>query len=94
MKIVTVCGMGFGTSLMVKMTIDDILNEIGFEAEVEASDVGSVKGKDADLVVSSAEMRHQLSDLESDVIFLNNMADKEEIREKLLAYLKEKGELR
>lgn len=91
MKIVTVCGMGFGTSLMVKMTIDDILNEIGFEAEVEASDVGSVKGKAADLVVSSAEMQHQLSDLESDVIFLNNMADKREIREKLLAYLKAKG---
>ncbi|MEW9032018.1 MAG: PTS sugar transporter subunit IIB [Planifilum fimeticola] len=91
MKIVTVCGMGFGTSLMVKMAIDDLLNEIGFDAEVEASDVGSVKGMAPDLVVASAEMRDVLSEMESDVIYLNNMADKGEIRKKLLAYLKEKG---
>ena len=44
MKIVTVCGMGFGTSLMVKMAIDDLLSEIGFDAEVEASDVRSSRG--------------------------------------------------
>ncbi len=91
MKIVTVCGMGFGTSLMVKMVIDDILSEIGVKAEVEASDIGSVKGKGADLVVTSAEMQSQLSGIESDTIFLNNMTDKREIREKLLAYLKAKG---
>ena len=27
MKIATLCGMGFGTSMMLKLTIDDILKE-------------------------------------------------------------------
>ncbi|PTX53993.1 PTS system IIB component (L-Asc family) [Melghirimyces profundicolus] len=91
MKIVTVCGMGFGTSLMVKMTIDDILNEVGFNAEVEASDIGSITGRVADLFVTSTEMQNQFSGIESDVIFLKNMTDKQEIREKLLTYLNHKA---
>jgi len=48
MEIITVCGMGFGTSLMLKMTVDDILNEKGIKADVSALDVGSAKGRNAD----------------------------------------------
>lgn len=90
MKILTVCGMGFGTSLMVKMTIDDILGEIGYSADVEASDIGSVVGREADLIVTSTEMKNQLSTAEADVIYLKNMTDKQEIREKLLAFINKK----
>ena len=90
MKIITACGMGFGTSLMVKMTIEDILGEMEFSADVEACDVGSIAGRDADLVVTSADMENQLSALETDIIFLRNMADKQEVREKLMAYLDKK----
>jgi len=90
MKIVTVCGMGFGTSLMVKMTIDDILNEIGYKAEVEASDIGSIMGKEVDLIVTSSDMESQISGVKADVIYLKFMTNKQEIREKLLEYLKNK----
>lgn len=90
MKIVTVCGMGFGTSLMVKMTIDDILNEIGYKAEVEASDIGSIMGKEVDLIVTSSDMESQISGVNAEVIYLKFMTNKQEIREKLLEYLKNK----
>lgn len=91
MKILTVCGMGFGTSLMVKMTIDDILREIGYSADVEASDIGSVVGRGADLIVTSAEMENQFSAVETEVIYLKNMTDKREIREKLLTFINNKN---
>ena len=42
MKIVCVCGMGMGTSLIMKMTIDNAARELGLDAEVEHWDVGTV----------------------------------------------------
>lgn len=92
MKIITVCGMGFGTSLMVKMTIDDLLRELGCNADVEACDIGSVTGKDVDLIVTSSEMKDQLSGVKADIIFLKYMTNKQEIKERLVDYLnKNKG---
>jgi PTS system ascorbate-specific IIB component len=82
-KIVTVCGMGFGTSLMVKMTIDDILKEWGRKADVQALDIGSVKGITADLFVTSLEMKNSFPDVNAPVIYLRNMTDKREIRARL-----------
>jgi ascorbate PTS system EIIB component len=87
MKIVTVCGMGFGTSLMVKMTIEDILQEIGKSADVEALDLGSVRGISADLYVTSTEMEGTFPEVDEPVIYLNNMTDKSEIQEKITKQL-------
>jgi PTS system ascorbate-specific IIB component len=75
--------MGFGTSLMVKMTIDDILKEMGKKADVEALDIGSVKGISADLFVTSLEMENSFPEVGAPVIYLRNMTDKKEIRTRL-----------
>ena len=83
MKIITVCGMGFGTSLMVKMTIDDILAEWKKSADVEALDLGSVKGVAADLFITSKEMEGNFPEVSAPVIFLDNMTSKKEIKEKI-----------
>ena len=87
MKIYTVCGMGFGTSLMVKMTIDDILAQKGVKADVEAIDMGSAKGSTADLVVTSNDMRGSFPDVEQPIIYLDSMTDKKEIEEKITSFL-------
>lgn len=87
MKIYTVCGMGFGTSLMVKMTIDDILTEKGVKADVEAMDMGSAKGSSADLFVTSKDMKGSFPEVEQPVIYLDSMTDKKEIEEKVTSFL-------
>lgn len=84
MNIVTVCGMGFGTSLMMKMTIDDILKQENIKADVAAWDLGSVKGRTADLFVASEDMRSNFTDIEGNIIFIKNMTDVDEIREKIM----------
>lgn len=88
MKIVTVCGMGFGTSLMLKMTIEDILVQEGISAEVDAWDLGSVKGRTADLFVASEDMKSNFWDMEGNMVFIKNLTDTEEIREKVLRTIK------
>lgn len=88
MKIITVCGLGCGTSLMLKMTIQDILTENQISAEIDALDLGSVKGRTADLFVASEDMRSNFRDLAGEIVFIKNLIDVEEIREKVLEAIK------
>ncbi|MDT2762302.1 PTS sugar transporter subunit IIB [Aerococcus urinaeequi] len=85
MKIITVCGLGVGTSLMLKMTVESAMQELGREADVEHWDMGTIKGKERDLVVTSEEFRDSFEG-EEDVIFVQNIMSKEEVKEKLEEY--------
>ncbi|MDN6384749.1 MAG: SIS domain-containing protein [Tetragenococcus koreensis] len=88
MKILTVCGMGSGSSLILKMNIDSILEEENIKGDVEACDLGSVGGNTADLIVSTAELESQLSDVDVDKVFVNNVVDKDAIKDAVLPKLK------
>lgn len=90
MKIITVCGLGVGTSLMLKMTVESALSQLEKVGEVEHWDMGTVKGKDRDFIVTSEEFRSNFSD-DSNVIFVNNIMDVNEVKEKLTTYFIERG---
>lgn len=84
MRIVTVCGMGFGTSLMLLMDVQAIAKKHGYEVDGEAVDLGSAKGKACDFMVASSEIASELSDESVEVISINNLLDKEEIEQKVM----------
>jgi PTS system ascorbate-specific IIB component len=48
MKILSVCGMGFGTSLMLLMEVQAIAKKHGYTVDGEATDLGSAKGQKCD----------------------------------------------
>ncbi len=86
MIIATLCGMGFGTSMLLKLTIDEILKQeeiIGYK--VVPWDLGSFKGQNADIVVAPTDMESHLKNTSAKVILVKNLVDKAEIREKILA---------
>ena len=90
MKIATLCGMGFGTSMMLKLTIDDIFKAEGItDHQVIPWDLGSFKGQSVDLVVAPTDMESHLQGTDTRVVYIKNLVDKEEITTKLLAALKE-----
>jgi PTS system ascorbate-specific IIB component len=84
MKIVTVCGMGFGTSLMLLMEVQAIGKKHGYTIEGEAVDLGSAKGKACDFMVASGEIASELSEESVEVIAINNLLDKDEIERKVM----------
>lgn len=94
MKIVTVCGMGFGTSLMLLMDVQAIAKKHGFTIEGEAVDLGSAKGKACDFMVASSEIAPELSEEPVEVVSINNLLDKEEIEQKVMPVIEKlaKGE--
>lgn len=84
MKVLTVCGMGFGTSLMLLMDIQEIGKRHGYDIQGEAVDLGSAKGKECDFMVASSEIVSELSDESVEIVSINNILDKEEIESKVM----------
>ena len=85
MRIATLCGMGFGTSMMLKLFIDDILKAEGLKAEVVPWDLGTFKGQQADIVVAPMDMESHLRGTKARVVLIKNLVDKAEIKTKILA---------
>ena len=85
MKILVCCGSGLGSSFMIEMNIQNILNELGVSGiEVSHCDLSSAKGMASDIYVSTRDLSSQLEGLGGEVISLNNMIDMEELKDKLL----------
>lgn len=85
MKILVVCGMGIGTSIILKMNTDNALQDLGVYAETEASDISAARGAAAmaDLVLTSEELVEQLSDVGTPVEVIHNFTDIDEIKSAL-----------
>ena len=90
LKIITVCGLGVGSSLIMKMTVDGAMSKLGVKCSIEHWDMGTVKGKPCDLIVTTDEFRKKFAD-QDNVVYLKNMVDVNEAKSKLEEYLKSKG---
>lgn len=85
MKIVAVCGMGIGTSVLLKMNAEKVLQDLGIDADIEAADIGVARGaaQTADVVLTSAELAPEIGDVPAEVIVIENFFDLDEIHKKL-----------
>lgn len=80
-KILTVCGLGQGTSLILKMNVETAMSDKGITADVEHMDVSSAASMDADYIITSKELAESLEDHRAKVIIVNNYFDMDEIGE-------------
>lgn len=87
MRIITVCGMGFGTSLMLLMSIQKIGTKYNMNITGEAVDLSSIQGLKADLIVASSEIAKEIRDSDIPVIGITNMLDEDEIEAKVIPVL-------
>ncbi|MDF2654450.1 MAG: sugar transporter subunit [Bacillota bacterium] len=89
-KIQAVCGFGCGSSLFLKMKIQDILKENNLEAEVFCGDIGTCTTVPCDVIFTSAELAEQIMKRTAiPVVPISNFMNKDEIREKTLLFLSE-----
>lgn len=86
-KILAVCGLGQGTSLILKMNIEQVLHEQGVQADVEHVDVSAASSMTADLIVTSRELAQSLQNEAALVVTVQNFFDVEEIRSALKEHL-------
>ncbi|GEK80008.1 PTS sugar transporter subunit IIB [Agrococcus baldri] len=89
MKIVAVCGMGIGTSVLLKMNAEKALRAMGVDGDVEAADIGVARGmaRTADVVLTSDDLATEIGDVPATVIVIDNFTDVQEITDKLTAQI-------
>ena len=93
-EVLTVCGVGFGTSLLLRMAIEDILSDEGYEAKVAAWDSGTAKGQRADMIVCSRDLVSHLEGFTGKIVPIIDITDKKEIKEKFMpVFLKVRKEI-
>ncbi len=90
MNILTVCGNGIGSSLMLAMKIEEICKENGIAANVESTDFNSAQRKKADLIVTVKELAEQFEG--RDVAVVRSYINKKKITEDVLEIIKQKDE--
>ncbi|GAB6930562.1 PTS sugar transporter subunit IIB [Paenibacillus sp. JCM 10914] len=83
MKILCVCGLGQGTSLILRMNVENVMNGMGVNADVEHTDVSTASGTAADYIITSNELAQSLKGHEAKVVIVNNYFDNDEIKQKL-----------
>jgi PTS system ascorbate-specific IIB component len=86
-KIAAICGSGLGSSFMVEMNIQTALKDLGVnDIEVEHMDLGSAWPGVADLIVCGKDLEDSCKRF-GEVLALDNILDKDELKAKLEAWL-------
>ncbi|MQA96586.1 MAG: PTS ascorbate transporter subunit IIB [Streptosporangiales bacterium] len=85
MKLLAVCGMGIGTSIILKMNAEKALQRLGVDGDVEVADISSARGaaSTADLILTSGELASELGEVPPEIVVVDNFADVDEITQKL-----------
>ncbi|WP_192809695.1 PTS sugar transporter subunit IIB [Actinomadura rudentiformis] len=91
LDVLAVCGVGMGSSLMLKMTAEDALSALGVDARVENTDVSTARGMTADVIIGQGMHTGEIADLAPIVITISDFLDKEGLEEQLRVALSEKG---
>jgi len=84
LKIFTVCPQGLGSSMIAKIHIQNVLDELGVDYMVETAGVASIIGESFDFIVTVEELRDSLENIDpKKIITINNFFKKDEIAEKI-----------
>ena len=84
MKIIAVCGMGIGTSVLLKMNAEKVLRQLGIDATSVAI---ARESRDAQIILTTPDLVDQLQGLPSEIVPIEHFFDLEEITAKLSASL-------
>lgn len=89
--ILTVCGVGSGSSLILRMYTEDVLEEMGLRYKVQAGQASEGRGTKADIVMCAPEFYSVVKDSPAKVVQIKSFTDKNLIREQLSEVLTELG---
>lgn len=90
-NILTVCGVGSGSSLILRMYTEDVLEELGLRYKVSAGQASEARGTKADIVMCAPEFAVVCQGGSAEVVPIKGFTDKDEIRETLTEVLKRMG---
>jgi ascorbate PTS system EIIB component len=90
-KALVACRAGVGSSLMLKIKVNEVVKENKLPIQVEHSSLDGVPGFDGELLITLVDVAQELSNkgIKQHIIGIANIVDKKEILEKLNAFLQQ-----
>ena len=90
-KALVACRAGVGSSLMLKIKVNEVFKENNLQFVVEHSSLDGLNGFDGDMVITLIDVAQELEEkkVPYEVVGIRNIVDKEEIKTKLLEALAE-----
>ena len=81
------CRAGMGSSVLLKIKVDQVIRENNFPIETEHGNLDSLIGFDGDLLITMDDLTEELSAKVKYAVGIRNIVSKQEIKEKLQQYL-------
>jgi PTS system ascorbate-specific IIB component len=93
-KMLAVCGNGMGSSLIVKMTLESVLSDLGVYGIIDCSSVAQARGliPFSDVIITSTAFYSGIKDMIPEgkpVITCQNILDKKELTESVQKFIKD-----
>ena len=84
-KALVACRAGVGSSLMLKIKVNEVVKENNYPIQVEHSSLDGLNGFDGDMVITLIDVAEELyqKGIPQKIIGIRNIMDKKEIKEKL-----------
>ncbi|MGI6424225.1 MAG: PTS sugar transporter subunit IIB [Tepidanaerobacteraceae bacterium] len=83
-----VCRTGMGSSMMLRIKLEQVISENKYPMELEHDVLSAVSNYNVDFIVTMADLVDQLGDdIKCEVIGIENIMNKAEIKEKLEKYI-------
>lgn len=81
------CRAGMGSSILLKIKVDQVIRENGYPIETEHGNLDSLIGYSGDLIVTMEDLTDELAGKVKYAVGIRNIVDKVEIKQKLEEYL-------
>ena len=91
LKVLAVCGLGMGTSLILRMTAETVLARLGLDAVVENTDISTARGMTADVIIGQGMHIIELDGLAPISVTIDDFIDDVALEERLRPALQGQG---
>ncbi|MBF4459399.1 PTS transporter subunit IIC [Pseudoclavibacter sp. VKM Ac-2867] len=91
LQVLAVCGAGMGTSLMLSTTAKKALDQLGVEANVTYTDLGSARSQSPDVVIAQQTYLEEIASIAPVAVQIDHFVNVEHIKERLSVGLQGKG---
>lgn len=81
------CRTGMGSSMLLKIKVDQVINENKYPIKAEHSNLDAIDGKSWDFIVTMADITDDVKGKVPYCIAIQNLMDKEEIKKGIEGFL-------
>lgn len=89
MRIMVICGFGLGSSMILKLKLDEVLKANDIKVDTFCADMTTGKGEKFDMLFTSQDLASHFTEIEQPVVVITNFLSKDEIEEKGIPAIRE-----